>query len=51
MTRFLPLLIAATLTATPGLAAGFLFDLPHLTFPQAPAPVTQSTAGPTPSQD
>lgn len=45
MTRLLPLLIAATLIATPGLATGFLFDLPDLTFPQ-PDSVTQSTTGP-----
>ena len=45
MTRFLPLLIAASLIATPSLAAGFLFDLPDLTFPQ-PDSVTQSTSGP-----
>ena len=46
MTRILPLLIAASLIASPSLAAGFLFDLPDLTFPQADAPVTQSTSGP-----
>lgn len=45
MTRFLPLLIAASLIATPTLAAGFLFDLPELTFPTTDAPVTQSTSG------
>ena len=51
MTRFLPLLIAASLIASPGLAAGFLFDLPDLTFPRTAAPVTQSTSGPaTPAQ-
>jgi|GEM_PF-2264650 len=47
MTRFLPLLIAASLIATPGLAAGFLFDLPDLKYPQTTALITQSTSGPT----
>lgn len=45
MTRFLTLLIAATLTAAPGFAAGFTFDLPQLTFPAPKEPVTQSTSG------
>jgi hypothetical protein len=46
-TRFLPLLIAASVIATPGLAAGFLFDLPDLKYQQTTAPITQSTSGPT----
>ncbi len=45
MIRFLPLMLAVTLTATPGLAAGFMFDLPQLTFPAPSEPVTQSTSG------
>lgn len=44
MTRFVPLLIAA-LFATPGVAAGYLFDLPDLTFPQTDAPVMPSSSG------
>ena len=46
MTRFLSLLIAESLIAGPSLAGGIVFDLPHLTFPETAAPVTQSTSGP-----
>ena len=45
MTRFLPLLIATSLIATQSFAGQFAFDMPDLTFPQPPAPITQSTAG------
>ena len=46
MTRILPLVLAATLTASPLLAGGISFGLPQLTFPEAAAPITQSTSGP-----
>jgi len=38
MTRTLPLLIAAALFSTPGLAGGTGFDLPNLTYPTSTVP-------------
>lgn len=46
MTRMLPLILAAALSAAPALAGGIGFGLPNLTYPDGTTPVTKGCADP-----